>query len=209
MTDAGPSRQSSLTLAAMRELTSLPIVTICLEGWGLVAAFDPDSHEHDRRSAVGVGAVTSRPVLHGLWLLPAGIPVPVDAVPSVKRRRLRDAHHFAIEGESGFERLYSPPGAVRAVCFTGAEPTRSIDRAVRFTPIVERVVVTHPGVQTSHDARTLADEFGIGLIEASESEINVVVPPRPAVIGVPAVYRWWIAELAYESWLQQSAQPVS
>lgn len=209
MSVAGPSRQRSLALAAMRELTSLPVVAVCLDGSRLVAAFDPDHHEHARRVALRVGAVTSTPMLHGLWLLPAGIPVPVESVPSVKRRQLRDAHHFVAESQTGFERLYSPPGIVRAVCFTGTEPMRSIGRAARFTPIVERIVVTQAGVHTSRRARSVADEYGIGLLEASEAEVKIVLPPRAAVMGVPAVYRWWIAELAYESWLQQSAQPVS
>ena len=204
-----PSSTHALALAVMRELTSLPTVTVCLEGWSLVAAFDPDLQEHGRRSAVGAGAVTSRPLLHGLWLLPSGIPVPSSAIPAKKLGRLRDAHHFVVEGRSGFERLYAPPGIIRAVCFSGAEPLRSIERAARFTPIVERVVVTPPGVQASQGATVLAREFGVGLIEARDDGTSVLLSPRAAVVGVPAVYRWWIAELAYASWLQQSAQPVS
>lgn len=208
MTDAGKTR-SSAALAAVRQRTSLPAVVVHLDGQRLIAAFQLDAHEHDRRSGLGIGAVTSRPVLHGLWLLPAGIPVPADALPAVKRRRLRAAPHFAVEGEAGFARLYSPPGVVRTIAFTGPDPTLCVLRAVRFTPIVERIVVSHRAMPLPVDARRLSDRFGIGVIEVSGDEICVVAEPERAVVGVPAVYRWWIAELAYESWLQQSAQPVS
>jgi hypothetical protein len=204
-----PSTATVVGLAAMHDLTSLPVVTISLDSRRLGAAFDPDLQEHDRRSALGVAAVTSRPLLHGLWLLPTGIPVPATAIPAKKLSRLRDAQHLVIESRAGLERTYSPPGAVRAVYFTGSKALRSIERAARFTPIVERVVITRPGVHASQGARSLAREFGIGLIEALDDGSNVILSPRPAVLGVPAVYRWWIAELAYASWLQQSAQPVS
>jgi hypothetical protein len=148
-------------------------------------------------------------MLHGLWLLPAGIPVPADALPAVKRRRLRTAPHFALEADGGFQRLYSPPGVVRAIAFTGTDPRACVQRAVRFTPIVERVVVSHEDTPVPGDSRRLAGRFGIGITEVAENDVRVISGPKKAVIGVPAVYRWWIAELAYESWLQQSAQPVS
>lgn len=205
----GANTDSSGWGEAPLEFTSLPTVTVCLDGRGLVAAFEPDHHEHRRRSSLDVGAVTSRPVLHGLWLLPAGIPVPSEAIAPLKRRRLRDARHFALERGTTFERLYSPPGAVRAVAFRGTKPTRCVEAAVRFTPIVERIIITSANVPASPSDLSVASEYGIGMIEATEQETRVVLPPKNAVIGVPAVYRWWLAEIAYEGWLQQNAQPVS
>jgi hypothetical protein len=180
-----------------------------LDGRPLIAAFEVDPAEHTRRLTLGAGAVASRSVLHGLWLLPAGIPVQADEIPAVKRRRLRDSSHFAAETELGFERLYSPAGIVRAVAFAGSDPTRCVEQAIRFTPIVQRVVVTDPDMPASNEARRLALEFGVGIIEAGKRENVMVEQPADAVVGVPAVYRWWIAELAYEAWLQLSAQPVS
>lgn len=196
-------------IEAVGDVTELPAVSLAVDGTSVVAAFEVDPQEHDRRSAAGVGAVTSTAVLHGLWLIPSGIPVPAGCVPPVKRRRLRGAPHFVAEGPSGFERLYSPPGVVRVVGFTRRDTTRAIERAAGFTPIVQRMVLTDRGAQASNRSIEAACEYGIGLVDISGERTNLIVEPRAAVLGVPAVYRWWIAELAYESWLQESAQPVS
>jgi hypothetical protein len=197
------------SLAAISELSALPAVAMQIDGQNLIAAFEPDRHEHVRRSRAGAGAVTSRSLLHGLWLLPSGIPVPAAALPTIKQQRLRKAHPFAVEGESGFERRYSPPGVVRAVAFAGRDPRALITRAIRFTPIVERMVVTPGDRATSSNDRQLAEEFGIGIVTISDHGAQVVLGQQAAALGVPAVFRWWIAELAYEGWLQQSAHPVS
>lgn len=194
---------------ALEELTGLPAVVIRLEGKEIVAAFDPDVGEHERRSTAGTGAVTSRALLHGLWLLPAGIPVPTAAIPERKRQHLRDACHLAQEDGDCLERLYSPAGAVRAIAIAGADIERSVGQAIRFTPIVQRVVVADFTSHPSSAMLDLADRWGAGVVTAGEDGCDVLRQPAPAVVGVPAVYRWWLAELAYEGWLQQSAQPVS
>lgn len=191
----------------MQDAMSLPIVPIHLDGANVFVAFELDPREHDRRAACRVRALTSTPVLHGLWLLPEGIPVPADSVPPVKRRRLREARHFVTEGAFGFERLYSPPGTVRGVGFTGEETMRAIRRAARLTPIVQRVVVTSGEVPKSSRAWCAAQQLGIGLVEVTDGRARVMLDPRPPVRGVPAVYRWWIAELAYESWLNRAPTP--
>lgn len=196
-------------LRAIEQLTALPAVSLCLEGRAVVAAFEPSAWEHQRRASVGAGAVTSRAVLHGLWLLPAGIPVPTGFIPDVKRRRLRAASHFAVEDGACFERLYSPAGAVRTIAFVGKDVRRNVEHAIRFTPIVERVVVSNASSLPSRAALDLAGHWGVGVVVTAGNDLEVLVHPRPAVVGVPAVYRWWLAELAYERWLQQSAQPVS
>lgn len=194
---------------ALEELTGLPAVAIRLEGKEIAAAFDPDFGEHARRSTAGAGAVTSRALLHGLWLLPTGVPVPTAAIPERKRQHLRTAGHFAHEVGGQLERLYSPAGAVRAIAIAGADIERSVRQAIRFTPIVQRVVVTDVTTQPSPATLGLAEEWGVGVVTARENGSDVLRHPAPAVVGVPAVYRWWLAELAYEGWLQQSAQPVS
>lgn len=194
---------------ALEELTGLPAVVARLEGKEMVAAFDPDVGEHERRSTAGTGAVTSRALLHGLWLLPSGIPVPTAAIPEQKLQHLRSAGHLAQEDGECLERLYSPAGAVRAIAIAGADIERSVAQAIRFTPIVQRVVVADVTTQPSSATLGLADRWGVGVVRAREDGCDVLRHPAPAVVGVPAVYRWWLAELAYEGWLQQSAQPVS
>lgn len=208
MTTGGTARRNGAQ-RALEELAALPTVVLRLEGKEVVAAFDPDVSEHERRSAAGAGAVTSRALLHGLWLLPAGIPVPTAAIPERKRQHLRAAGHFAQEDGECLERLYSPAGAVRAIAIAGADIERSVGQAIRFTPIVQRVVVADVTSQPSSAMLDLADRWGVGVVTAREDVCDVLRHPAPAVVGVPAVYRWWLAELAYEGWLQQSAQPVS
>lgn len=194
---------------ALEELTGLPAVAFRLEGKEIAAAFDADMGEHLRRSTAGARAVTSRSLLHGLWQLPAGVPVPTAAIPERKRQHLRTAGHFAHEDGGCLERLYSPAGVVRAIAIAGADIERSVRQAIRFTPIVQRVVVTDVTTEPSSATLVLAEVWGVGVVRAREDGCEVLRYPAPAVVGVPAVYRWWLAELAYEGWLQQSAQPVS
>ncbi len=205
----GRSERRNGARRALEELTGLPAVLVRLEGKAMTAAFDPDVGEHARRSAAGAGAVTSRALLHGLWLLPTGVPVPTAAIPERKRQYLRAARHFAQEDGGCLERLYSPAGAVSAIAIAGADIERSVGQAIRFTPIVQRVVVTDVTSQPSSATLALAERWGLGVVRAREDGCDVLLHPAPAVVGVPAVYRWWLAELAYEGWLQQSAQPVS
>lgn len=208
MTIGRTERQNSAR-RALEELTGLPAVAIRLEGKEMAAAFDPDVGEHLRRTTAGAGAATSRALLHGLWLLPPGVPVPTAAIPERKRQHLRAAGHFAREDGGCLERLYSPAGAVRAIAIAGADIERSVRQAIRFTPIVQRVVVTDVTTQPSPAALALAEGWGVGVVRALSDGCEILRHPALAVVGVPAVYRWWLAELAYEGWLQQSAQPVS
>lgn len=207
MTDG--TTRSDLARRAIEELTGLPAVAINVDGQGLVAAFAPDAGEHQRRSAVGVGAVTSRALLHGLWLLPAGVSVPTQALPEPKRKRLQRANGFACEDDASFHRLYSPAGTVKVIGIAGADCRRSVMHAIRFTPIVQRVAVADASSRPSPATLDLAGQFGVGVLAAHSDRYTVLRQPAPAVVGVPAVYRWWLAELAYEGWLQHSAQPVS
>jgi hypothetical protein len=87
---------------------------------------------------MGVGALTSTELLHGIWLLPSGGPVPLSALPPKKVERLRAASHSVAETRIGFERLYSPPGAVRSVAFVGRNAERLVQRSIRFPHLPER-----------------------------------------------------------------------
>lgn len=194
---------------ALEDLTALPAVLVRLEGTEIAVAFDPDMGEHERRSAAGTGAVTSRSLLHALWLLPARVPVPAAAIPERKRQHLRTAGHFTQEDGGYLERVYSPAGTVRAIAIASPDIERSVEQAIRFTPIVQRVVVVDFATRPSSGTLALAADWGVGVVRAQEAGCDVLLHPAPAVVGIPAVYRWWLAELAYEGWLQQSAQPVS
>lgn len=194
---------------AVRTFSSLPVVDLTVDGASMLAAFQPDDEEHRRRAALNIGAVTSTALLHGLWLLPWGVPVPVTEVPDHKRRHLDVASNLVDVTDAGYQRRYSPPGVVRSVAFGGSKIGRALHRAIRFTPIVQRLVYSEGPVRPSSANVRKAEEAGVGLLECSHGTARLLVEPSPAEIGVPAVYRWWIAELAYASWIYESAQPVS
>ena len=44
---------------------------------------------------------------------------------------------------------------------------------------------------------------------AAGNSPEILVPAIPAETGVPSVYRWWMAELAYERYLYENTQLVS
>lgn len=192
---------------ALRYVTSLPVIDITIDGIQMLAAFERDPKEHMRRRKVDVGAVTSTALLHGLWLLPSGVPVPVADIPDHKRERLKRAKHFVEVTDACFERLYSPPGAVRAVGFRGTRTDRALRQAAAFTPIVQRLVIGDG--RPSPGAMRIAEASGVGLVEHLGGITRIRLAPRAAELGVPAVYRWWIAELAYSRWLYERTQPVS
>jgi hypothetical protein len=212
--DAGPSDHSEHALVSevlqVLAATGQPVVSLAIDGLRVAASFDLNEGEHHRRSLLGVGPVTSLSLLHSLWMIPAGGFVPARSLPSAKVALLRTASDAAVETNSGFERLYSPPGFVRSIGFAGRHAENVISQAIRFTPIFQRVAVLPQSVKRPSSALlATAREWGVGVYYADAIEVETVVEPAEAVRGRPAVYRWWIAELAYRSWLQRNTQLVS
>lgn len=74
-------RHDQRLTCALRAAVDTDVVVVTIDGVRVAAAFDIDSIEHARRHATGVGAVTATSLLHGLWLLPSGVPVPAEALP--------------------------------------------------------------------------------------------------------------------------------
>lgn len=200
-----------LALSSTAYLAGLPVVQFSIDGSEMLGALEICPDEHERRKQAGVGAITSTALLHGLWMLPPHAPTPAAALPEVKVQRLRAAPHAAVETSAGFELTYSPPGVLRSVAFFGRSVERAVDRAVRFTPIVERhVLVTEDQQPVAAPTECIAREWGVGILSVGLGSCpEVLVPASPAETGVPSVYRWWAAELAYERYLYENAHPVS
>jgi len=195
---------------AVGDILRLPLVAIRIDGASMLVGFELDVVEHERRTRLGLGALTSTELLHGLWLLPSGVPVPLGALPPNKVERLRAASHSAVETGIGLERLYSPPGVVRSVAFVGRNADRLVQRSIRFTPIFQRIAVVVDGSKPlSPRVECTAREWAVGIVEVNSGTATCALPAGPAETGVPSVYRWWMAELAYESWLYENAQLVS
>jgi len=188
----------------------LPMVALRIDGTSMLVGFELDLVEHARRARSGLGALTSTELLHGLWLLPSGVPVPLTAIPPKKVERLRAASHSVELTSSGFERLYSPPGVVRSVAFVGRNADHLVQRAIRFTPIFQRIAVVMDGRRPlSARIECTAREWAVGIVEVNSGATNCALSAGRAETGVPSVYRWWMAELAYQSWLYENAQLVS
>ena len=200
-----------VALSSVSRPTGLPVVRFRIDGLALLGALEVCPTEHERRMQASVGAVTSTALLHGLWLLPPHAPTSAAALPEIKVQRLRAAPHTAVETAAGFNRIYSPPGVLRSVAFYGGSTERSVSRAARFTPIVQRFALVSEGQQpVAVSTEYMAREWGVGIISLRrDSDPEVLVPASPAETGVPSVYRWWAAELAYENYLYESTQPVS
>ena len=204
---------SSPPLAArpIPPLVDRPSVSIRFDGGSVVATLRLDRGEHRRRSAEGIGALTSRALLHGLWLLPEGVPVPASQLPDVKLDRLRATRGCITEADHSLVRTYSPPGTVDRLTFEGPQPRSLLRRAIRSTPIFERNVVIRSQEPITIDSRTRAEalEWGVGITIACHDRTDGIVPVAAATLGVPSVYRWWVAELAYEAALYENAQLLS
>ncbi|MDE0493985.1 MAG: hypothetical protein OXH54_08620 [Acidimicrobiaceae bacterium] len=182
-----------------------------IDGSEMLGAIEICCAEHERRTQSDIGAITSTALLHGLWLLPPHTPTPVGMLPDIKVQRLRAAPHTAVETAAGFERTYSPPGVLRSVTFRGRRVERAVARAARFTPIVQRYVLVDESQQpVAWPTECVAREWGVGIVALRRGNSpEVLVPASPVETGIPSVYRWWIAELAYERYLYESTQPVS
>lgn len=192
--------------AALADATLTRAVDVVLDGSRVALALVVDGAEHDRRRSIGAGAVTSTGMLHGLWLLPSGVPVPRFEIPEPKRSRLLSDPAMVSTGPEGMLRLYNPPGVVTAIAVERARSQDALRCARRFPPILDRYITT--GAWTEQ-LLMQAKCFGIGVIQHDHSHPSVVLRPSPREHGVPAVYRWWLAEVAYERWRQLNAQPVS
>ena len=92
---------SSLACRPVEELVGGPVVRFSIDGLPMAGAFALHADEHERRQRAGVGAITCRALLHGLWLLPPGGSTPISMLPDVKVQRLRAAPHAAMETKGG------------------------------------------------------------------------------------------------------------
>lgn len=202
---AGETARLSRVRGSVEELVGLPVVRFSIDGLPMLGAFSLCAEEHERRLRVGIGAVTCRALLHGLWLLPSGGSTPHRMLPDMKLQRLRQSPQVAIETGAGFVRTYEPPGVLRLVVFQGQSVERAVDRAARFSSIVQRFALieeNHEGVPPS--VERLASEWGVGIIGLGQGHSpRILVQAGTVETGVPSVYRWWLAELVYKSYLRE------
>jgi hypothetical protein len=160
---------------------------------GCTAWLNLDADELRRRQTIGMGAVTSTALLSSLWELPSGGSVPSSALEPSIVARLRSAECVVTESTNGFRRNYAPIGTVSAVAFSGRQSLKAFGRAAAFTPIVRRYAVI-PARDFTSEIADLGEKWGVGIaIHDGQTPIDA----RAAEVGIPHVYRWWLAELAF------------
>jgi hypothetical protein len=204
---SSPTRETRAADAVHR-LTGLRAFAVSIDGVRLIGALELDDCEHARRTQQDIGAVTSTGTLHALWLLPAGGGVLASSLPEVKLQRLRAQKGFVVGSDGELRRLYQPPGIVRYIGFAGPRSSLAIERAARFAPIVQRLAIIDGSTPSARNL-AIAAASGVGVLKLNDRAHELLLPPSKAVVGRPAVYRWWIAELVYEALLQESTQLVS
>lgn len=189
-------------------IAELETVEVAIEGQPLIALFRPNFKEHSRRVSESVGAATNTGLLHALWALPLGIDFDHDSIAARDLRTLRSyGRGFYTEGAGLIGRTYEPPGAIAGLVVARKTLSDAVRVASKFPPIYRRVAVgEHTGDHTSLDA--VCERTGVGMLSISEPKTSLIREASKPVVGVPAVYRWWIVELAYDAWLNAKRRPL-
>lgn len=175
-------------------------VELCVDGARFAVDFHIDQTEHERRMIAGAGPATDTGLLHALWSLPAGIEIPMSALDQHDIVTLLELGDGYVEGMENLTRTFTPAGRVAAVAVVADSLGEAFTRAARLPPIFWRVAA---GLERDGraDLVTLGRSRGIGGLVMSSDGPRLLVSPRPPRLGVPAVYRWWLSELAYRNWL--------
>ncbi|THJ74407.1 hypothetical protein [Candidatus Frankia alpina] len=171
-----------------------------LGGWAALAGV-PDSQETARRERIGLGAVTSVPVLAALLGLPHGLPVPVAALSDRERRALAAAPAGCVDrGPDGIVRQARPPLAPALAVVAATRGWRAgLERAGRFAPFCARAIVLDREPRDLLAACVEADFYGVGLVLARPASLEVLVAPEPHQVRRISARSWWFAEQVHQA----------
>jgi hypothetical protein len=182
------------------------VVAVTVEGRSILVALDVDQAEHSRRSRFEVRAVCCRRLLHALWELPANIAWPRYGLDPADLTAFLDAEPGLVASDGdGLLRLYQPAGTVRAVAVRHAKLIDAVEQVALFPAIFGRYAFASRRNPTDEVAAAAASTLGVGAAITASSGLVVLSQALAPEVGVPGVYRWWLAETAYDAWLQESA----
>jgi hypothetical protein len=176
------------------------LVELCVDGSRFVALFDVDVAEHDRRIAAGVGAATNTGLLHALWELPQGLPISRRSISERDLGTFEGLGRGYVEGVEDLTRVYVPAGQVTALIVVKRDLSAAIERISLLPGIYWRVAAAIGLGPPSDDLLAASNRSGIGAAVVRRGEATVVAAPRAPTRGIPAVVRWWLAEIAYRNW---------
>ncbi len=185
-------------------------VDVCIDGNRFIAALQLNLHEHNRRVALGLGALSSTGLLHALWEIPRGLAWPMTTLSLLDQSTLEQGGLGWVEIQEGsVSRLYEPPGQIMSVSVVDRSLAQAVRKASVHPPTVTRYAIwkAAPSKPTakSTPALDLARLHGIGVIAADGESLRELAQAARPVIGRPVVFRWWQAELAYRNWLMQKS----
>jgi len=187
-------------------------VALCVDGRSYIVGLRPDLGEHLRRREMDLGAVTSTGLLHALWELPYGIPLPPQALRPMDCVTLEhEGSGWVEERDDGLVRTYQPAGIVRSVAVSDRSLIRAVHKAATHRPTIRRTAIwlrpTGGNPPAAEASLLRAASLGVGVLAVGGGHVSELVRPADAISGRPAVFRWWQAELAYRNWLR-STEPT-
>lgn len=188
-------------------------VPLCVDRRAYTVGLQLDNWEHQRRQELGLGALNSTGLLHALWELPYGIPFPITAFKMIDRETLSESNSgWVTRRHDSFLREYQPPGVIRSVVVSDQSLDRAVTKVAEHPAIFRRVATWQTAAPirltaVSDLALTRAKTLGVGVEVDDGIRKYELVPPARAMRGNPAVFRWWLAELAYRN-LIASKEPT-
>jgi hypothetical protein len=181
-----------------------------LDGQRVVLSFRPTLTEHQRRNSAGVGSVRSRRLLHALWAVPHGVAVGRADVDPVDLATMdAEGAGFVELDDRSLVRVYEPAGAVDAVTIVRRRLVDAVHKVGEFPPTLRRFAVATGRSATDLYAVETAVEIGVGTAIETPTDRRVLTDSAERERGVPGIYRWWLAEVAYGQWLQTNAHCTS
>lgn len=159
-----------------------------------------DEVEHERREDLGLGAVTSLALLDALLNLPLGVSTHRDDLAPYAREVLLAAPAGVVEWDGAWvNRLLVPPLTVVAALVRTPTWRRAIQRAGRFAPFAQRLIIFDrvPSPELTWEANL----DGVGVWAVVDGETREVCPPEPFVRRYWKAAGWRFAEHAYGAWL--------
>jgi hypothetical protein len=165
-----------------------------------------DADEQARRVASCLGAVPSLALLDTLLNLPVGVPTRRDDVSPYSRELLWRAPLGVVELDGLWvTRLLTPPLTVVAAVVRSVPWRRAIQRAGRFAPFAQRIMVFD--VVPSPELTWEANAVGVGVWAIVDGKTHELCRPAPFVRAYWKAAGWRFAEHAYATWLTSTPRP--
>jgi hypothetical protein len=165
-----------------------------------------DYAEQARRRRVGLGAITSLWLLDAVMTLPAGTPVRVADLSEEVWACISAAPRGVVATDGRWvTRLLTPPLTVVGAVICGTGWRRPMQRAGRFTPFAQRLLVLKK--MPPSGMMWEAQVAGVGVWIFRDGQLTEMCPPEPFKQRYWKPAGWRFAERAYAASLRPSPLP--